>query len=96
METRGNTVLKWEYGLALGVAALLVALKLAGVLAWSWPWVLAPLWIAALLAAIGTLAGAALCRFGTAPVVAGPPLKALRWRRRRLGALRRRLPAHSR
>lgn len=38
----------------LGVAGLLlvgfILLKVAGVIAWSWWWVLSPLWIGALLA----------------------------------------------
>jgi len=39
-----------------GLEALLIlfiALKLCGVVAWSWWWVLSPLWIPAILALLG-------------------------------------------
>lgn len=45
------------------VGALTIAfivLKLCDVIAWSWWWVLAPLWIAALIVVLAIVAGAAL------------------------------------
>ncbi len=48
----------WLGWMNAGVQAVLVALKLAGVIAWSWWWVLVPLWLSL---AVGTLvAGIAL------------------------------------
>lgn len=47
-------------GFPLGGALLIlfIALKLTGVIAWSWVWVLAPLWIPfALIAVIFAIAG---------------------------------------
>lgn len=40
-----------EGGLGLGslLLVLFIALKLCGVIAWSWWWVMAPLWIPALI-----------------------------------------------
>ncbi|HVV94809.1 MAG TPA: hypothetical protein VHD15_15460 [Hyphomicrobiales bacterium] len=90
MDSRGNTIFKWEYLTALALVIVLGAAKLAGALDWSWLWVLAPLWGAAALALVVSAGAAALCRFATAPIVAGPPLKGMRWRRRRLNAIRRR------
>lgn len=37
------------------LAVVFIALKVAGVIAWSWLWVLAPLWIGALLTVLGFL-----------------------------------------
>lgn len=34
---------------------LFIALKLTGVITWSWVWVLAPLWVGAIAAVIGFL-----------------------------------------
>jgi len=95
MESRGNTIFKWEYAIALGGTAALALAKLAGGIGWSWVWVLSPLWIMGGLGLAVVLASAALCRFGAAPIVAGPPLKRLR-RRRRPVAARRRLAANQR
>ena len=33
-------------------AIILVGLKLAGIITWSWVWVLSPIWISALLAVV--------------------------------------------
>jgi hypothetical protein len=96
MDTRGNSVFKWEYGVAIGLAALLAALKLSGAVALAWLWVLAPLWIVAALVLAGTLAAAAFCRFGRAPIVVGPPLRRLGWTRRRLARRRRFIVAQRR
>lgn len=35
---------KWE-ALSAALLALFVTLKLTGIIAWSWLWVLAPLWV---------------------------------------------------
>ena len=42
---------------------LFITLKLCGVIAWSWVWVLSPLWIGAIIAVafVGTIAIMALC-----------------------------------
>ena len=44
--------------LVIALTVLFIALKLGGVITWSWVWVLAPLWICALAAGVvllGTL-----------------------------------------
>lgn len=33
------------FDVSVGATILLVVLKLAGVIAWSWVWVLSPLWV---------------------------------------------------
>jgi len=40
------------------VPVIFIALKLAGVIDWSWGWVLAPVWIPVLLAAVVAILGA--------------------------------------
>lgn len=46
-----------KLGFFSALAILFTALKLCGVIAWSWLWVLAPLWIpAALIVAIAVVA----------------------------------------
>ena len=59
--------MKLTFPLALGL--LFIGLKLGGVIAWSWLWVLAPFWIGAVVAlvfAIGALiALAVLAAFGS-------------------------------
>jgi len=49
-------------GVALVVllTVLFVGLKLAGIIAWEWGWVLSPLWIGAGLALIGWIVGMAV------------------------------------
>lgn len=59
--------MKLTFPLALGL--LFIGLKLGGVIAWSWLWVLSPFWIGAVVAlvfAIGALiALAVLAAFGS-------------------------------
>lgn len=38
--------------LVIALAVLFIALKLCGVITWSWVWVLAPLWLCALAAGV--------------------------------------------
>lgn len=38
--------------LVIALTVLFIALKLGGVITWSWVWVLAPLWICALAAGV--------------------------------------------
>lgn len=49
-----------QIGFAGLLALLFIALKLTGVIAWSWLWVLAPLWIgvALVLVVFGAVMGA--------------------------------------
>ena len=42
-----KTEARVSLGFAEALTILLVALKLCGVIAWSWLWVLSPLWISA-------------------------------------------------
>lgn len=46
------------------LAVLFIGLKLTGVIAWSWVWVLCPLWAGIAIAAV--VFGLALCGVGTA------------------------------
>jgi len=50
----GNNGSKASGGVGFGslLALLFIALKLCGVIAWSWWWVLSPLWIGFLLIAV--------------------------------------------
>ena len=41
--------------LVIALAVLFIALKLCGVITWSWIWVLAPLWLCALAAGVALL-----------------------------------------
>jgi hypothetical protein len=43
------------------LAILFIALKLTGVIAWSWVWVLSPLWIPLVLLAVILIAFGAIC-----------------------------------
>lgn len=42
-----KTEARVSFGFAEALAILFIALKLTGVIAWSWWWVLSPLWISA-------------------------------------------------
>ena len=44
------------FGFVEALAVLFIALKLMGVIAWSWLWVLAPIWIQLILAVVGIIA----------------------------------------
>ena len=44
------------FGLLEALAVLFIGLKLAGIITWSWLWVLAPIWIQLILAVIGIIA----------------------------------------
>ena len=44
------------FGFFDALAILFIALKLCGVITWSWLWVLAPIWIQLILAVIGFIA----------------------------------------
>lgn len=39
-------------GIVTGLTLLFVTLKLLGIIAWSWWWVLSPLWISATIAGV--------------------------------------------
>ena len=43
------------FGFVEALAVLFIALKLMGVIAWSWLWVLAPIWIQLILAVVGLI-----------------------------------------
>ena len=47
------------------LTAVFVALKLAGVIAWSWGWVLSPIWIGLLLIAVIILGLLALAKIAS-------------------------------
>ena len=48
--------------LMIVITAVFVTLKLCGVIAWSWVWVLSPLWIGLILAIIAGIAIAIILR----------------------------------
>ena len=48
--------------LMIVITAVFVTLKLCGVIAWSWVWVLSPLWIGLILAIIAGIALAIILR----------------------------------
>ena len=54
MEKKVET--KVGFGFLDALAILFIALKLLGIITWSWVWVLAPLWIQLILLIIGLIA----------------------------------------
>ena len=44
-----NTIIKGRLGFCSSLTLLFIGLKLTGNIAWSWWWVLSPLWIPALV-----------------------------------------------
>lgn len=63
MSNTKTTVVSGGSGVGFGglLTLLFITLKLTGVIAWSWLWVLAPLWIPlALVLAVGIIVGLAV------------------------------------
>lgn len=58
MSNENKTVIK-KQGLSLGtvLTIIFIVLKLVGVIEWSWVWVLAPLWIGAIISLALVLIG---------------------------------------
>ena len=58
MSNENKTVIK-KQGLSLGtvLTIIFVVLKLVGVIDWSWVWVLAPVWIGAIISLVLVLIG---------------------------------------
>ena len=58
MSNKNKTVIK-KQGLSLGtvLTIIFIVLKLVGVIEWSWVWVLAPLWIGAIISLALVLIG---------------------------------------
>lgn len=54
-ETKPSMQPTYSVGYAMPLTVLFVALKLTGVIDWSWWWVLAPVWISACIV-VGALA----------------------------------------
>lgn len=58
MTTKSPQTRSGGIGFGGGLALLFIALKLTGVIAWSWWWVLAPIWIPfAIVLLIAVVAG---------------------------------------
>jgi hypothetical protein len=58
MNENNTQIVKAGPGLATLLVVLFIALKLCGVIAWSWVWVLSPIWISiALVVAMLGIAG---------------------------------------
>ena len=61
MNENNTQIVKAGPGLATLLTVLFIALKLCGVIAWSWWWVLSPVWISfGLLAVLLSIAGIAI------------------------------------
>lgn len=58
MSNENKTVIK-KQGLSLGtvLTIIFIVLKLVGVIEWSWVWVLAPVWIGAIISLVLVLIG---------------------------------------